>query len=179
MTVRTPAANASAAPCGPPRLPARNAPGSDPSERPVCAREGHFRGGRYGTAGRAVKGFHSSRPSEQLPAVRSVIPVSFVALGPHQPPRDPCVGAFSPHERATGDSPARPQPHSGKDMLKELHADAVPAFGHALVRDRALDPWNSVRVRIRSRTRRPGPMRTFRHRPRDSPPKPASRSAVD
>ena len=39
----------------------------------------------------------------------------------------------------------------GKDLVKALHADAVPAFNHALVRDPALDPRGSVRVRNRSR----------------------------
>ena len=35
-------------------------------------------------------------------------------------------------------------PFWGKGMVKALQADAVPAFNHALVRDRALDPRNSV-----------------------------------
>ncbi len=47
---------------GPPGLPARKDPGSDLPERPVCASEGRFRGGRSRTAGRSV------RPCSGVPA---------------------------------------------------------------------------------------------------------------
>ena len=43
-------------------------------------------------------------------------------------------------------------PFWGKEMVKALQADAVPAFNHALARDRALDPRDRAQVEIRSRS---------------------------
>ena len=90
------------------------------------------------------------------------------------------VAAFSPKQRTIVPKLARPQPPSGeKGIVTALQAYALPAFNYAFVRGRALDPRSSVRVRIRSRESWPESLRTVRHRLRDSPPTPASGSAVD
>lgn len=76
------------------------------------------------------------------------------------------------------DRPQVGQDHSPilgkKSMVTALQAYAMRAVNHALVRDRAVAPRLSARVRVRSRQSQPESIRAFRHRQRDSPPSPAS-----
>ena len=94
-------------------LPARKNPGSDLSERPACAREGHFRGG---APARPI--FRSPCPRRTARIANSLLDKALernrmfrgkanrVSL-PHQM----CFGAaFPPKQRAKNVSPARPQP---------------------------------------------------------------------
>ena len=143
----------------PSSLPARKNPGSDLSERPVCTREGHFRGVaparprvRCRCAGRPAR-IRNPLSDKALTRPRVFRGGAKQASGVHG---ECFVAAFSPKQRTTVRKLARPQPPSGgKGIVTELPAYAVPAFNHALVRDQAVDARHGVRVQVRSRYSRP------------------------
>ena len=150
--VRTPAADSFAAPCGPPRLPARRIPGSDLPEWPFAHARAIFEG--VAPAPLLFRPSCADRPAQiRNSLLNKALALPRVFRGGAKPAsrmHGECfVAAFSPKQRTTVPKLARPQPPSGeKGIVTALQACAVPAFNHALVRDQAVDPRHGVRVQL-------------------------------